>query len=105
MSYLNRYRKLYDDESMITPPFVKLTEKVSDRFVQYNVNKSRLDKISQEYYGEPFYGWLILIANPELGGLEWNIIDGQNIRVPLPLDVTLREYETKLRERLDYYGE
>lgn len=105
MSYFNRYRKLFDDESMISPPFIKLDEKPTDTFVQYSTTKSRLDKISQEYYGEPFFGWLILMANPEVGGLEWNIIDGQIIRVPLPLDITLREYETKLRNRLDYYGE
>jgi hypothetical protein len=45
------------------------------------------------------------MANPEYGGLEWNIGDGQMIRIPLPLNETLREYERKLNLRLNYYGE
>jgi hypothetical protein len=45
------------------------------------------------------------MANPEFGGLEWNIKDGQAVRIPQPLDVTLREYERKLVQRLDYYGD
>jgi hypothetical protein len=44
------------------------------------------------------------MANPEFGGQEWNILDGQTLRIPLPLDETLKEYERKLRQRIDYYG-
>jgi hypothetical protein len=105
MSYYNRYKKLNNDEVIISPPFIKLDEKSTDTMVLYDVKKSRLDKISQEFYGVPFYGWLILIANPEYGGSEWNIRDGQAVRVPLPLDTTLREYERKLLRRLEYYGD
>lgn len=105
MSYYNRYKKLNNDEIIISPPFIKLDEKSTDTMVLYDVKKSRLDKISQEFYGVPFYGWLILIANPEYGGSEWNIRDGQAVRVPLPLDTTLREYERKLLRRLEYYGD
>jgi hypothetical protein len=64
-----------------------------------------LDKLSQDYYGVPYYSWLILLANPEFGGLEWNIKEGQAVRIPLPLNETLNEYEAKIRQRLDYYGE
>jgi hypothetical protein len=102
--YYNRYRKLNSDETIISPPFIKLDEKRTDAMIIYDVRKSRLDKISQEYYGVPYYGWLILMANPEFGGLEWNIKDGDAVRIPLPLDSTLREYERKLIQRLDYYG-
>lgn len=104
MAYFNRYRFLNNDEVNITPPFIKLTEKNTDQFVQYNKNRSRLDKISQEMYGSPYYGWLILMANPELGGLEWSIPDGTAIRVPYPLDESIREYERKLNNRLNYYS-
>lgn len=103
-AYYNRYSTLNNDEEMLSPPFVKLTEKGTDTFVQYDANKSRLDKISQQYYGSPYYGWLILMANPQYGGLEWKIGDGEAIRVPLPFDDTLKEYRTKLRKRLEYYG-
>jgi len=104
MAYYNRYRKLINDDATISPPFIKLTEKNTDTFIQYNTNRSRLDKISQDQYGLPYFGWLIMMANPEFGGLEWNIPDGTFIRIPFPLDQTINEYETKLKNRLDYYG-
>jgi hypothetical protein len=103
--YYDRYKRLNSDESAISPPFIKLDEKGSDQIIRYDINKTRLDKVSQEYYGVPYYSWLILMANPEYGGLEWNIKDGQAIRIPLPLDTTIREYERKLKQRLDYYGQ
>jgi hypothetical protein len=104
-NYYNRYKRLNNDSSVVSPPFIKLTEKSSDQMVIYNTGKTRLDKLSQDYYGVPYYSWLILLANPEFGGLEWNIKEGQAVRIPLPLNETLNEYEVKIRQRLDYYGE
>jgi hypothetical protein len=104
-SYFNRYKKLNNDSGVISPPFIKLDEKSSDQMVIYNTTRTRLDKLSQEYYGAPYYSWLILLANPEFGGLEWNIKEGQAVRIPYPLDATIIEYERKIRQRLDYYGE
>lgn len=103
-SYFNRYKKLNNDQTIISPPFVKLDEKSTDTMVIYKINKTRLDKLSQEYYGVPYYSWLILMANPEFGGLEWNIKDGQAVRIPLPLDSTLSEYDRKISQRLNFYG-
>jgi hypothetical protein len=104
MSYYNRYDGLLNDDNIISPPFVKLSEKNTDKFVQYTINKSRLDKISQQEYGSPYFGWLILMANPELGGLEWNIKNGETLRIPYPLEQTLRDLKEKLKQRFDYYG-
>jgi hypothetical protein len=104
-NYYNRYKRLNNDSGVVSPPFIKLTEKSSDQMVIYNTGKTRLDKLSQDYYGVPYYSWLILLANPEFGGLEWNIKEGQAVRIPLPLNETLNEYEVKIRQRLDYYGE
>ena len=103
-TYYNRYRRLNTDDSIISPPFVALSEKATDDMIIYTVNKTRLDKVSQQFYGSPYFGFLIMMANPEVGRFEWNILDGQPLRVPLPLDATLKEYETKLSKRLDYYG-
>lgn len=104
LNYFNRYKRLNSDEKRISPPFIKLTEKQTDKFATYTVNKSRLDKLSQQYYGVPYYGWLILMGNPELGASEWEYLDNTTLRIPYPLQDTLREYETKLKNRLDYYG-
>jgi hypothetical protein len=63
-----------------------------------------LDKISQQYYSVPYYGWLILMANPDVASSEWEIPDNTTLRVPYPLQDTLKEYETKLKNRVAYYG-
>jgi len=45
-----------------------------------------------------------MMANPELGAVEWEIPDGTPLRIPYPLQETLKEYESKLKNRLNYYG-
>ena len=52
-SYFNRYKKLNNDSGVISPPFIKLDEKSSDQMVIYSTTRTRLDKLSQEYYGAP----------------------------------------------------
>lgn len=104
-SYTNRYKDFIVNEVPISVPFVKLPTKGTDTFVTYKVGKSRLDKISDEKYGTPYYGWLILQANPEYGGREFNIPDNTLLRVPYPLDQSLKDYKNALKILLSYYGE
>ena len=103
-SYYNRYNTLNNDSQSLSAPRIKLSEKSTDEMIVYNVNKTRLDKVSLQYYNSPYFGFLILMANPQYGGLEWNIQDGQVIRIPYPLKETLDEYILKLSQRLAYYG-
>lgn len=63
-----------------------------------------MDKISQQFYGVPYYGWLIMLANPSYGGQEWNIPDGTMLRIPFPLIASLEEYKSKLDQHFLYYG-
>jgi hypothetical protein len=102
--YFNRYKTLDSDSKHISPPFIKLTEKTTDLFTVYNTGKSRLDKISQQYYSAPYYGWLILMANPDVAPSEWEIPDNTTLRIPYPLQDTLNEYDIKLKNRVAYYG-
>jgi hypothetical protein len=74
--YYNRYTPFQNNGQTSVVPYIPLTTKPSDKIYVYKVGRSRLDKVSQEYYGTPFFSWLILQANPEFGGLENNIIDG-----------------------------
>jgi hypothetical protein len=104
LRYFNRYKTLNSDSKRISAPFIKLTEKTTDLFIVYNTTKSRLDKVSQQYYSVPYYGWLILMANPDVASSEWEIPDNTTLRIPYPLQDTLREYETKLKNRVEYYG-
>jgi hypothetical protein len=68
------------------------------------VARSRLDVISQEYYNSPYFGWLILQANPQFGGLENNIYDGAVLIIPYPLLPSLQDYKSALDNYFYYYG-
>ena len=104
MSYYNRYNEFIVNGDYIMVPGIKLTQKSSDRRVAYKVGKSRLDKLSQQYYDAPYFGWLILQANPQFGGQEWDIPDGTIITIPFPLMQSLEDYKTKLDQYFLYYG-
>jgi hypothetical protein len=104
MSYYNRYVEYVDNGDYIMVPHIKLDEKSSDRETIYKSGKSRMDKLSQQYYDTPYFGWLILQANPQFGGQEWDIPDGTRIRIPYPLMVSLGEYKSKVDQHFLYYG-
>ena len=102
-NYVNRYSKFIVNNQSISVPFVKLPEKGTDIFVTYKIGKSRLDKISDDKYGVPYFGYLIMLANPQYGGLEWNIPDNALLRVPFPLDQSLKDYDVVMKQRMNYY--
>ena len=60
LQYYNRYTTFLINGEQTVVPFVQIPQKTTDKVYIYKVGKSRLDKISQEYYGTPFFGWLIL---------------------------------------------
>ena len=92
MGYYNRYDEYITNGDYIMVPHIKLSKKSSDRTITYKVGKTRLDKLSQQYYDTPYFGWLILQANPQFGGQEWNIPDGTVLTIPHPLMTSLEEY-------------
>ncbi len=77
-------------------PNVKITKKDSDYFETYRRGVSSLYLISYDYYGDPNYDWLIMMANPEFGSLEYEIPDNTQLRIPYPLDVTLEDYYNQI---------
>jgi hypothetical protein len=66
----------------------------SDKYETWNVEYNRLDKLSQKYYGNPFYDFLILYANGIVS--EFDIADGTLIRIPFPLQKAKSDYENAL---------
>ena len=104
MGYYNRYDEYITNGDYVMVPYIKLTNKSSDRAVVYKLGRTRLDKLSQQYYDTPYFGWLILQANPEFGGQEWNIPDGKAITIPHPLMTSLEEYKSKVDQHFLYYG-
>ena len=76
-------------------PFVPIPVRPSDKYEYWNVGFSRMDKLAQKYYGNPFYDFLILYANPENMN-EFEIPDTTLIRIPFPLAQAKADYESKL---------
>ena len=68
---------------------------MTDRFIRYNSNLTRLDRISAEIYGDDTYGWLILLSNPGYF-IEFDIPTNTVIRIPYPLEEVLMEFQDKI---------
>ena len=83
---------------------LKIKPKNSDKTVVYHSQRTRMDKLSQEYYDNPFYGWLIMMANPQYGGVEENIPDNEIIRIPFPFKDSLQQYIEAVNEYERLYG-
>jgi hypothetical protein len=104
LQYYNRYSMFLDNGQQRVVPYVTLPIKPTDKKYIYKIGQSRLDKISQQYYGSPFFGWLIQQANPGYTGLEANIPDGAILTIPFPLLTSLQDYKSTLDNHFLYYG-
>lgn len=102
--YYNRYNEFSVNGVQSVVPFVQLPKKVTDKNYIYKVGRSRLDKVSQEFYNSPVFNWLILQSNPQFGGLENNIYDGAILNIPFPLIPSLQDYKSALENYFYYYG-
>jgi len=103
-NYYNRYQDFLINGQQTVVPYIVLPNKSSDKSHIYVVSQSRLDKISQQYYNSPYFGWLIMQANPQYSGLEQNIPDGSVLTIPFPLVASLQDYKNGLDNYFFYYG-
>lgn len=100
MSYrdYDRYAALKNSDGTISSmPFISLPTNSSDKYEFWRIESSRLDKISQKYYGNPFYDFLILYANSDYVS-EFDIPENALIRIPFPLDKARADYEQILNQ-------
>ena len=104
-NYFDRYQFFIDDGKFRIVPGIEIPIKGTDKYVQYRKGKDRLDKISQEYYETPSFGWMIMMANPQIGGLEFEIPDNFLLRIPFPLISSLQDYKRGVELYSLYYGE
>ena len=104
LQYYNRYNQFLINGEQQVVPYINLPTKVTDKNYIYIVGQSRLDKISQQFYGTPFFGWLIQQANPQYSGSEWSIPDGAILTIPFPLLTSLQDYNNELNNHFFYYG-
>jgi hypothetical protein len=102
--YYNRYDNFIFNGVQITVPYVQIPAKLTDKTYVYRLGISRLDKVSQQYYGTPYFGWFILNINGFVGGSEVNIPDNTVLKIPFPLQSSLLDYKSALDTYFFYYG-
>ena len=95
--YYDRYQDFRFNNQIKTMPFIKIPNQATDILIEYKSNRTRLDIVSNTYYGVPYYGWLIMQANPQYGGLEFDIPEGSVIRIPLPFLAALNSYQQAVK--------
>ena len=103
-TYYDRYESFNIDGNIIPIPGIYLQPSPTDKMIVYHLGKTRLDRISNTYYGNPWHGFLILAANPQYGGLEFNIPDNTIIRIPFPFTQALQQYQANVNNNIVLYG-
>ena len=102
--YFDRYSNFRYNGNMKPIPGLSIPILSSDKSVVYKLGETRLDKLSNLYYNTPYNGWLIMLANPEFGGLEFNIKDQSIIRIPFPFEDAIGRYITEVNKYNSLYG-
>jgi hypothetical protein len=102
--YYDRYSRFKLNAEIEPVPGIKIPELPTDKFFLYKKGTSRLDIISDEYYNNPYSGWLIMLANQQFGGLEFNIPDNTLLRVPYPFNEAINSYINQVSIHKKLYG-
>lgn len=102
--YLDRYENFKDDSNYKLVPGIKIPKKVTDIYIPYKLGSNRMDIFSNDYYKSPYFGWLIMLANPEYGGLEFMIPDNTVIRIPFPFISSVNDYYKEIDKYFRLYG-
>jgi len=103
--YYDRYDKFKGNGSMKPVPGIQIPSYSTDKNVVYKIGETRLDILSQKYYNNPYHGWLILLANPQYGGLEFNIKNREVLRIPYPFNSAIERYISAVENYKLLYGE
>jgi adenine specific DNA methylase Mod len=93
----NRYELLKDGNGGYDQmPFIELPVNPSDKYIEWNVNRDRFDRLANKYYKKPEFGFLITYANGKFL-TEFDIPDGSVIRIPYPFQKAKEDYESLLK--------
>ena len=104
-SYFDRYEKFRYEGKILPIPYIRIPVEATDKNIIYKLSRTRLDKVSQTYYNNPYHGFLIMLANPLSGSVEFEIPDNFFIRIPFPLITSLQDYKNGVELYSLYYGE
>ena len=98
--YYDRYKDFRVDGKILKVPFTKIEHTDTDLFITFDKSRMRMDTLSYKYYGDANYGWLLMMANPQFGSMEFEIPDKVLFRIPYPLQNALTRYEEEVRKVL-----
>ena len=59
--YYNRYNNFIVNGQQTVVPYIGLPSKSTDKRYIFKVAQSRLDKVSQQFYGSPFLEILLMV--------------------------------------------
>lgn len=96
--YYDRYASFRGNGKVALIPNLQIGYSNSDLNIVYDRSRMRLDSLSYKYYGDANYAWLIMLANPKYGSLEFEIPDMCNLRIPYPLTTALARYEKSVSD-------
>jgi hypothetical protein len=96
--YYDRYKSFRLDGNFMRMPFIEIEKNNTDLYITFDKTRMRLDTLSYKYYGDPNYGWLLMMANPHLGSMEFDIPDRVTFRIPYPLTTALTRYEREVEK-------
>ena len=99
-NYYDRYKDFRIDGQILKVPFTRIKASTTDLFVTFDKSRMRLDTLSYKYYGDANYAWLLMLANPQFGSMEFEIPDKVLFRIPYPLQNALNRYEEEVKKVL-----
>ena len=99
--YYDRYKQFRIDGEVKKIPFLTIDKETTDLYVTFDKSKMRLDSLSYKYYGDANYAWLLMMANPQFGSMEFEIPDKVLFRIPYPLQTATLRYERAINK---YFG-
>ena len=99
-NYYDRYQSFRVDGQILKVPFTEIRHESTDLYITFDKSRMRLDTLSYKYYGDANYGWLLMMANPHLGSLEFEIPDKVLFRIPYPITTALTRYEEEVKKVL-----
>jgi len=94
---LNRYisTKVKSNDKQSTTRYPKFPKRMTDLYI-ISRELDRLDQLSNEFYEDPRYWWVLAEANPQLGKGTLLVPAGIQLRIPFPIDdleIQLRDVE------------
>ncbi len=96
-TYFDRLKDFRINGEVLPLPRIIIQAFATDKSYVYKQGVTRFDILSEKYYNNPYHGYLIMLANPQFGSEEFDIPDGETIRIPFPFESALDRYNAAVK--------